>query len=156
MRSRWAIAAGLTLTMFACAAPALAQKPAQSPAPKAPAAKPGMNSVLTAAEATAELRGVDMHGYTMNGAVKWRECIDKRGTTLYEMAGATEHGRIRIEPNGTACYAYDVSQYKSWGCFRVTRNGAGYIFWGAGGETFHTLGVKHGVETCKPEDALVG
>ncbi len=111
---------------------------------------------MTAAEARAELYGINMAGYSVTFAMNWTECIQPNGETLYHTPSGVQHGRLRISEAGEACFSYEDSNYQDEGCFRVTRRGKGYQFEEAvSGSLFTTTAVVRGVKSCKPEDELV-
>lgn len=126
-------------------------------------AKPG--PVMSAAEAKASLFGIDMQGYVAlvddHGAptgkgMNWRECITPKGETLYETPAGLEHGRLRIEDNAQACFAYEGTGYTVWNCFQTRRTARGFRFSGPSGDVFVTTLVRTGVKSCKPRGDLIG
>ncbi|MEO0983749.1 MAG: hypothetical protein AAFX03_13975 [Pseudomonadota bacterium] len=101
-----------------------------------------LNTVLTAEEARAELFGVHLSGVVASTAVKWSECIDPDGRTVFTLDGEDRSGVLAIRDNGEACFDYGDGA----NCFRVTRAPRGYIFWGA--PRYETTEVRRDVEAC--------
>lgn len=121
--------------------------------------------VLSAKDAKVALFGIDMQGYvqetdaaakTTGRGMSWRECIDPKGETLYETPGRTEHGRLRIDDEGQACFAYEGTDYSDWSCFSAARAPKGFRFVGSFGDVFVTTLVRTGVKSCKPRSDLIG
>ncbi len=93
--------------------------------------------MLSAKDAKGALFGIDMQGYVQEAdaaghetgrGMSWRECIDPKGETLYETPGRTEHGRLRIDGEGHACFAYEGTGYSDWSCFSAARTPKGFQF----------------------------
>lgn len=135
---------------------------ALAPAAVAQLAKPG---VMSAAEAKAALFGIDMQGYAAaldahgqpaGKAMNWRECITPKGETLYETPAGIEHGRLKIDARGQACFAYQDTGYKQWNCFSTGKVATGFRFDGGFGDVFVTTSVQTGVKSCKPRSDLIG
>jgi hypothetical protein len=112
---------------------------AQAPAPNAP---------LTSEEIARELAGTRMTGVTLYGGEPWSECIAPDWTTTYEFRNQTLAGRGWTEPPGRVCFQYDLDPQLGAFCFRVTRNGRNYIFWGGEGGVFTSTDVLRGVTSC--------
>src|SRR5690606_6647972 len=55
---------------------------------------------LTAAEARAELFGVELAGVHEGAGDAWRECIEPSGRTLYTRFGQVREGRLEIRADG--------------------------------------------------------
>jgi hypothetical protein len=146
------ILAGAVLAAALIAAPAVAQL-----------AKPG--AAMSAAEAKTALFGIDMQGYTtavdehgkpLGKGMNWRECINPKGETLYETPAGVEHGRLKIDGKGQACFAYEGTGYKDWNCFSTAKAPTGFLFVGGFGDVFVTTSVKTGVKSCKARSDLIG
>lgn len=125
----------------------------------------GSAPVMSAKDAKAALFGIDMQGYVQetdaDGAetgrgMSWRECIDPKGETLYETPAGVEHGRLRIDDEGQACFAYEHSGFTDWNCFSAARAPRGFRFVGSFGDVFVTTLVRKGVKSCKPRSDLIG
>jgi hypothetical protein len=151
-RAGQGILAGVTLAAALMAAPASAQLAKRGPA-------------MSAAEAKTALYGIDMQGYTMavdeNGrplgkGMSWRECINPKGETLYETPAGIEHGRLKIDARGRACFAYEGTDYKEWNCFSAVKAPTGFRFVGNYDDVFVTTSVQTGVKSCKARSDLIG
>ncbi len=105
-------------------------------------------------EAKAVLFGIDMQGYSPSAAMSWRECIDPKGETLYEIPGRVMHGRLIVSPDGLACFSYDIDDYASVNCFSTFKSGDGLRFEDDFGNLFVTTKVETGVRSC--ERQLIG
>jgi hypothetical protein len=110
---------------------------------------------LTPSEAQAAMFGIDMRGTTPSFGFSWRECITPRGDTLYQVDDVIQRGKLRISPEGWACFAYSDTDYKSESCFAIRKRGDGFVFEGEGGSVFVTTRVDRGVKACEPEDERV-
>jgi hypothetical protein len=134
-----------------------------APAAFAQLAKPVTG--MSAAEAKAALFGIDMQGYAaaldehgqpQGKGMNWRECITPKGETLYETPGGIEHGRLKINERGQACFAYEGTGYKDWNCFSAGKVATGFRFVGGFGDVFVTTSVQTGVKSCKARSDLIG
>src|SRR5579871_4014312 len=93
-------------------------------------------------EAKTALFGIDMAGYSPTaGGMTWRECIDPKGNTLYETPAGVEHGKLRIDESGQACFAYEDTKFQQWDCFSTSRTGSNFRF-SHGLDVFITTSVK--------------
>jgi hypothetical protein len=126
-------------------------------------AKPG--PAMSADEAKAALYGIDMQGYSTvldahgrpeGKGMTWRECITPKGETLYETPAGVEHGRLKIDGRGQACFAYEGTGYKDWNCFSAANIPTGFRFVGGFGDVFVTTSVQTGVKSCKARSDLIG
>ena len=106
--------------------------------------------VLTAAEARAELFGVRLSGVHEGFDAPWEECIEPSGRTVYRFLGETLEGRLNIEPDGAACFAYAYDGYSQRSCFSVRREGSNYRF-----DQFVTRHIERGVRRCEGGAGLV-
>jgi hypothetical protein len=139
---------GRKLISFATAAALLAAAPAFAQLVK------GRGDALKPDEVKAALFGIDMQGYSPSSAMSWRECIDPKGETLYEIPGRVMHGRLVVSPDGLACFSYDLDDYSSVNCFVTFKSGDGLRFEGDFGALFVTTKVVTGVRSC--ERQLIG
>ena len=98
---------------------------------------------LSAAEARAELFGVRLSGVVEGIKAPWEECIEPSGRTVYRFMHRTVEGRLRIEDDGRACFAYADDGFTDQSCFAVVREGANYRF-----DEFVTRVVERGVSRC--------
>jgi hypothetical protein len=134
----------LALLMLASAPPALAQLAR------------GQGVTLGKADVERGLLGVDMTGFSPTFRISWRECITPQGETLYETPFGVQQGRLVVTPDGRACFSYADTDYTALSCYRVVRNGKGFIFNHdddpMGGGTFVTTRVVTGVTSCEPDD----
>lgn len=96
---------------------------------------------LSAAQARAELFGVELAGVNESAGDEWRECIEPTGRTVYERGGERREGRLEIRPDGQACFNYPPETY--WSCFSVAREGDNYRF-----DDFVTRTIRRGVREC--------
>ena len=111
-------------------------------------ASKGAKAILSAAEARAELFGVWMEGKTAQTKETWSECIQPDGVTVYNFSGLEMVGELEIQDDGKACFLYKTDVYSHTSCFRVSRNGEGYTFWGGVEGVFTTTSVQRNVNTC--------
>jgi hypothetical protein len=100
---------------------------------------------LTAAEARAELYGVELSGVNESQGDSWSECIEPSGRTVYTRFGERHEGRLEINEDGQACFNYPPDTY--WSCFDVVREGENYRF-----ESFVTRVVRRDVTHCGAAD----
>jgi hypothetical protein len=133
---------------FAAVAALLAAAPAFAQLAK------GRGDALKPDEVKAALLGIDMQGYSPTSAMSWRECIDPKGETLYEIPGQVLRGRLVISPDGLACFSYDLDDYSTVNCFVTYKSGDGLRFEGDFGSLFVTTRVVTGVRSC--ERQLIG
>lgn len=126
---------------------------ALAPAAIAQRAK-GQGQALSAAQVKAGLFGVDMTGYSPTYGITWRECIDPQGRTLYHTPAGVQRGRLKVTDDGKACFAYEDTDYQLESCFRVERNGAGFIFNGDGNGIFVTTKLVPRVKACRSDDLV--
>lgn len=121
----------------------------------------GQGVTLTKAEVERGLLGVDMMGFSPTFRISWRECITPEGETLYETPFGVQQGRMIVSPDGQACFSYADTDYQGISCYRVVRNGKGFIFshdddpLGGDSGTFVTTRVTTGVKTCEPDDEKI-
>lgn len=128
---------------------AMAQKSAAPVPPPVPAA--GMKE----AELKASLFGVHLYGTTTDFGMKWDECIEPGGNTLYVTPGGELQGRLTISPKGLACFAYEDTNFKAPQCFVVRRKKDGFSLVSEyGGEAFVTTKVVRGIRTCEKQDLI--
>lgn len=135
--------AAATLAALSAATLARAQ-PAPPPAP-----------VMTAAELKASLFGVHMYGVAEGYGMKWDECIEPGGNTLYTTPEGQMRGRLTISPAGRACFAYEDDNFAVAECFVARRRKDGFVLVGEyGGSAFITTKVVHGIRTCEKQDLI--
>jgi hypothetical protein len=108
------------------------------------AAATAQSPILSAAEARAELFGVRLSGVHEGMGAPWEECIEPSGRTVYRFAGATLEGRLSIETDGAACFAYADDGFTHRSCYAVRREGSNYRF-----DRFVTRQVERGVRRCE-------
>lgn len=114
----------------------------------------GRGEAMKPDEVKTALFGIDMQGYSPTSAMSWRECIDPKGETLYEIPGQIMRGRLIVSPDGLACFSYDLDDYATINCFVTYRSGDGLRFEGDYGDLFVTTKVVTGVKSC--ERQLIG
>src|ERR1043165_7407133 len=85
----------------------------------------GSGQRLNAAEVKKELLGADFHGFTPTYQFAWRECIQPDGETLYETPKDLVKGRVFVNPEGMACFAYADTDYSVASCYWTYRQGKG-------------------------------
>jgi hypothetical protein len=105
---------------------------------------------LSAAEARAELFGVRLIGVHEGINEPWQECIEPSGRTVYVFMRETQEGRLSIEDDGRACFAYADDGYAHRSCYLVQREGENYRF-----DQFITRRIERGVERCEGVGAFV-
>jgi hypothetical protein len=111
------------------------------------------NEPLSAEVMRAELFGIRMSGIVVGYGVRWSECIEPGGRTLYEIEDHVSEGILEITPDAQACFTYPAS---GTSCFRGQRSPRGYLFRGVkDGTLFHATKVERGVTRCTTSD-LVG
>lgn len=111
---------------------------------------------LSAREARRALFGVEMAGIYEGDGAAWRECIDPSGVTSYVIDGQNDRGRLRIDPEGRACFSYQSSDYRRENCFTIEREGQGYRFdSGEGSPDFVARTVRRGVRSCAGAEAPI-
>ncbi len=110
------------------------------------------SNILSMAEANAELFGIWMEGETAQTKESWRECIQPDGVTFYQFGGVELVGKLTIQNDGKACFSYETSNYENESCFRVSRSGKGYTFWGGVEGIFTTKSIQHNVDFCPSRD----
>jgi hypothetical protein len=105
---------------------------------------------LSAAELRTLLLGSKMSGVASDGA-KWTECIQPDGATVYEVPEGAQRGRLTIQDEGRACYAYEGTGYQETTCFIIARKGATYTFDEGEGaqDSFTADSVTHGITACR-------
>lgn len=109
--------------------------------------------LLTKAEVEAEILGTRLSGTISGSSLRWHECIEPDGDTLYELDGETWRGRMDVRDDGRACFRYDPSDAADANCFSVFRLGPHYVFHS---ETmFFADEVRRDVTQCFAEE-LVG
>jgi|GEM_PF-1562757 len=106
------------------------------------------STILSADEARAELFGVWMEGETAQTKEQWSECIQPNGLTVYSFSGLEMVGKLEVREDGKACFLYETDAYSHTSCFRVSRNGDGYTFWGGVEGVFTTTSIQRNVSTC--------
>ena len=137
------------LAVFPASGLSLAQT-TSSPVPP-PVPITGMN----AAELKASLFGIHLYGTTTDFGMKWDECIEPGGDTLYVTPGGKMQGRLTISPRGLACFAYEDTGFKAPQCFVVRRTKDGFsLISEYGGEAFVTTKVVRGIRTCEKQDLI--
>ncbi|MEL6285523.1 MAG: hypothetical protein AAFR41_02535 [Pseudomonadota bacterium] len=81
--------------------------------------------LMTREEIEDELMGVKVSGVIEGTSVRWRECIDREGQTVYEVDGdQAREGTVTITEAGLACFSYGGLA----SCFTVERDGPYYAF----------------------------
>src|SRR5262245_5599265 len=113
------------------------------------------------AEVKKALLGMDMHGFSPSENLSWRECIQPDGETLYETPNEVVKGRLFINPEGLACFAYEDTGYNVASCYWTYRQGKG-LRWESdtktlGGEpqsVFVITKMITGIKSCKPESLV--
>lgn len=108
-----------------------------------------MHSVVSAAELRVELYGVRLAGVAGLDQAPWEECIEPDGTSVYRFRGVEQVGFMHIHDNGVVCFDYGQG-HQSTNCFRVSRRGDGYTFYGGAGSggVFEATQVEREIETC--------
>lgn len=134
------------ISLMALALLAGADADAQTSLKRAPAMK--------TQELKTALFGIRMEGVGDGTDFRWRECIDPKGQTLYQTPGGDMRGRLTIQPNGKACFAYEDDNYASSSCFVMRRTAKGFHFEGEYGVNFTTTKVEGGVRTCEKQDLI--
>lgn len=115
-----------------------------------------ISSIMTREEAEAELFGVWMEGQTAQTKDHWSECIEPDGKTIYRFANKELVGKLFIQDDGKACFAYKADDYSKKSCFRISRTADGYTFWGGAEGVFTTTSVQTGVKTCPSDNTPTG
>ena len=113
------------------------------------------------AEVKKALLGSDLHGFSPSENFSWRECIQPDGETLYETPREVVKGRVFINPEGLACFAYEDTDYSVASCYWTYRQGKG-LRWESDVKTitgepqsvFVTTKVITGIKSCKPESLI--
>jgi hypothetical protein len=117
-------------------------------------------SFLSASELRRELFGVELSGLVRGTELRWRECVDPRGTTRYSFEGDIRNGRLEIRGTDQACFAYEDTGFRNWACWRARRDGENIEFQTSdhqpGGILFLATRIRRNVKTCAPEDAPIG
>jgi hypothetical protein len=121
----------------------------------------GAGQRLKETEVKNALLGVDLQGFSPTYQMSWRECIDPAGETLYETPDQVLKGRLFINPEGLACFAYEDTGYSTASCFSVYRQGKGIRFesdvktvTGEPDSVFVTTKLVTGVKSCKPQSLV--
>ena len=122
------------------------------------------NTPLSAADLQAELFGVHLFGIETDTGLRWDECIEADGRTVYRVqppfgqAPYSEDGLLEVTPDGMACFSYPPGADPAPSCFRAMRRGEGYIFLEAGGGpgVFITTRVERGKGGCPKPGDLIG
>jgi len=107
------------------------------------------------------LLGSDLHGFSPSENMSWRECIQPDGETLYETPSEVVKGRVFVNPEGLACFAYEDTGYSVASCYWTIRQGKG-LRWESDTKTitgepqsvFVTTKVITGIKSCKPESLI--
>jgi hypothetical protein len=116
---------------------------------------PPRDSGLNATELKSSLLGIHLYGITTDVGMKWDECIEPSGKTLYTTPGGEMQGRLTISPKGLACFAYEDTDFKEPQCFVVRRTTRGFsLISEFGGEAFVTTKVVRGIRTCEKQDLI--
>ena len=110
------------------------------------------SNILSMSEAKDELFGIWMEGETTQTKENWRECIQPDGFTFYQFGGVELVGKLTIQDDGKACFSYESTNYESESCFRVSRSGKGYTFWGGDEGIFTTKSIQHNIDFCPSVD----
>ena len=113
------------------------------------------------AEVKKALFGMDLHGFSPSENFSWRECIQPDGETLYETPSEVVKGRVFVNPEGLACFAYEDTGYSVASCYWTYRQGKG-LRWESDVKTltgepqsvFVTTKVITGIKSCKPESLI--
>lgn len=108
----------------------------------------GVTAIMSAEDLKDELFGVRLEGDSSVSGAKWSECIQPDGQTVYRIEGAEMIGRLEISDKATACFSYAHDDYAQKNCFRVSRKGDGYTFWGGMEGVFNTTSVQRGITSC--------
>lgn len=116
----------------------------------------GAERFLAENEVREALFGIDMEGYSPSYGFNWRECIEPNGDTLYETPNGQQKGKLRVDPGGYACFAYEDDGFGEWTCFQVKRGSKSLTFHGPFRDVFITTRLITGVKSCTPRDDLVG
>ena len=120
---------------------------------------------LSAEEMRQELFGVHMFGVETSTQMRWDECIEPNGRTVYRFAFPGEevpysqNGQLRVTDDGLACFSYpSEGEEPDWSCFRALRRGEGYAFFDAKGGpgVFLTTRIDRGKETCPNPGDFIG
>lgn len=136
------------LAVVTASGPALAQGSALPVPPPVPV------TGMKAAELKTSLFGVHLFGTTTEFGMKWDECIEPGGDTLYVTPGGEMHGRLSISRD-LACFAYEDTDFKAPQCFVVRRTKDGFSLVSEyGGEVFVTTKVVRGIRTCEKPDLI--
>lgn len=118
----------------------------------------GSGQRLNEADTKKALLGVDLQGFSPTYQISWRECIDPAGETLYETPDEVLKGRLFVNPEGRACFAYADTDYSVASCYWTYRQGKGLRFesdvksvTGEPQSIFVTTKLVTGVKSCKPQ-----
>lgn len=120
---------------------------------------------LTSEEMKSELFGIHMWGVETSSQMRWDECIDPTGRTVYrvelpgEPAPYSENGKLRIEDGGLACFSYPPDSDPEPACFRAMRRGEdGYAFFATDGTpgVFLTTRIERGKSSCPNPGDFIG
>tara|TARA_Y100000052_G_scaffold23793_1_gene25721 strand:+ start:41347 stop:41769 length:423 start_codon:yes stop_codon:yes gene_type:complete len=110
-----------------------------------------LGTTLSSERIRNELLGVHLEGVSGAEDSFWTECIEPDGKTIYEFAGATLKGYMRVGENGLACFQYEGNERSGANCFIVMREGEGnYVFTSSSGtgKLFRTTRVVRNVTEC--------
>ncbi len=107
-----------------------------------------ISTIMTAQEAKSELFGVWLEGETAQTHEQWSECIEPDGKTRYIFGGVELEGQLSIQDDGQACFSYRTDGYDRQSCFRISRAGEGYTFWGGVEGVFTTTSVLRNIKSC--------
>lgn len=114
-------------------------------------AGPG-NEPLTAEVMRKELFGIRMSGIVLGTSIRWRECVEPGGRTLYELDGQALEGKLVITDEAQACFTYPET---GTSCFRGQRSPKGFTFHAVGGgNAFSVTKVERGVKKCIASDLI--
>lgn len=114
-------------------------------------AGPG-NEPMTEEALREELFGIRMSGIVLGTSIRWRECVEPGGRTLYEIEGDAYEGRLEITAEAQACFTYEAT---GTSCFRGQRAPKGFLFHPVGGgNTFSVTKVERGVKKCIASDLI--
>ncbi|MEZ5986987.1 MAG: hypothetical protein R3B94_13655 [Hyphomonas sp.] len=106
---------------------------------------------LTDEEIRAEFLGTRMSGVLFETGVKFVECIEPDGRSIYRYGDYSSEGAMTSVKDGVACFTYEPSTF----CYDILRHPGGYIVSNPGGGAhFIITTVERGVTRCTAADLI--
>lgn len=110
-----------------------------------------INEPLTSDEIRSEFLGTRMSGVLFETGVRFVECIEPGGRSIYRYGEDTSEGALTSVSDGVACFTYDDGSF----CYEMLRHPGGYIVSSVEHQAHFLIGkVERNVQQCTKADLI--